>query len=406
MILQSKDETMTYSTKKWYETDGARMEFDATVLSCEKAGEGYDTILSETAFFPGGGGQERDEGTLDGVPVTALAERDGAILHRTGRPFPVGARVHGKLDALLRLRRMQAHSGEHVLSGLLHSLYGSENVGFRLGEGETVTIDTSKHLTDAELDRAEYEANLAVAKNLPVTVSFPDEKELASLVYRSKKELSGRIRIVTVEGVDVCACCAPHVARTGEIGQIRILSRMTWKGGLRLTVLCGLAAYEDAKKKNESVKRISALLSAKPEEVAEAAERMRDRLEEESRKAGALAAEKREAALRRLREREMSDGPVVLWEEELSRKDMTEYANELQKKTRSLAVVLTREKGRIAYTAASGTLDMRKIAPRIGEALSGSGGGSPSMIFGSADTTREKAETFFRSFIPSETDKR
>ncbi len=397
---------MNFTTKKRYETDGSVTEFFATVLSCERAGDGYDTILSETAFFPGGGGQEGDEGTLDGVPVTALTERGEAILHRTDRPFPVGSTVCGKLNALLRLRRMQAHSGEHVLSGLLHSLYGSENVGFHLGEGETVTIDTSKRLTDAELTRAEYEANLAVAENRPVKISFPDPETLKTLVYRSKKELTGRVRIVTIEGVDVCACCAPHVARTGEIGQIRILSRMAWKGGLRLTVLCGLAAYEDAKRKTETVKALSALLSAKPEEVADAAKKMKERLDEELKKAALRAAAKREETLRALRERERTEEPAVLWEDGLSRKDMTEYANELSKKTGSLAAVLTEENGRIAYTAASAALDMKKIAPRINEALSGSGGGSSSMIFGSAETTREKAEAFFRSFIPQENDKR
>ena len=397
---------MNFTPQKRYETDGSLTEFSATVLSCERAGDGYDTILSETAFFPGGGGQEADEGTLDGVPVTALAERGEAILHRTDRPFPVGSTVHGQIDALLRLRRMQAHSGEHVLSGLLHSLYGSENVGFHLGAGETVTIDTSKRLTDGELDRAEYEANLAIAQNRPVRVSFPDKETLKTLAYRSKKELTGRVRIVTVEGVDVCACCAPHVARTGEIGQIRILSRMSWKGGLRLTVVCGLAAYEDAKRKTESVKSLSALLSAKPEEVADAAKKMKERLDEELRKSSLRAAAKREETLRALREREPTEEPIVLWEDGLSRKDMTEYANELLKKTGAFAAVLTVENGRIAYTAASGTLDMRKLAPRINEALSGSGGGSPSMIFGSADTTKEKAEAFFRSFAPQENDKR
>ena len=231
-------------TEKLYYKDSHCLVFDAVVIDCREEKKGYSVVLDRTAFFPEGGGQLADTGTLGGVRVTDVHEKGGDIRHYTNAPLTVGECVHGEIDKEQRLRRMQNHSGEHILSGLVHNTYGYDNVGFHMG-AECMIIDFSGELSWEQLMELETKANGVVRQNLPLHIWFPNEAELHALEYRSKLELTENVRIVEIPGVDRCACCAPHVERTGEVGVVKILDSQRHRGGQRVSVICGLDALED-----------------------------------------------------------------------------------------------------------------------------------------------------------------
>ena len=227
-------------TEKLYYQNGHLARFTARVLSCARDEKGWAVKLDRTAFFPGGGGQEADEGELSGLNLLGLREEGEDVVHLVPEPLEPGALVEGKLNWPLRFARMQGHSGEHILSGTVHRLFGCDNVGFHMG-AEDITIDFNAELSREDLARAELETNRAVWRNVPVRTLLPSPGELAEMEYRSKKELSGEVRIVEIEGVDRCACCAPHVGNTGEVGVVKIIDSMRHRGGTRLSILCGEA---------------------------------------------------------------------------------------------------------------------------------------------------------------------
>lgn len=263
-------------TERLYYKDSHMSEFSARVLSaCEEDGK-FAVTLDKTAFFPEGGGQSSDTGFIDGVRVYDVQIRDGVIYHYTEKPLENGKEVTGIIDFDRRFRNMQNHSGEHIISGIVHRLYGFENVGFHLGD--EMTVDFDGELTRKQLDEIETLANRAVYENLPVRAYFPGKDELSSLCYRSKKEISEELRIVEIEGVDVCACCAPHVNYTGEIGIIKILDFFKNKGGVRLFVKCGEDALSDYRDKYKNTLEISNLLSVKQFEVSAATQRLNEQL--------------------------------------------------------------------------------------------------------------------------------
>ena len=260
-------------TEKLYYQNSHLFAFDAVVLDCREEKKGYSVVLDRTAFFPEGGGQLADTGTLGGVRVTDVHERGEEIRHYTDAPVTVGETVHGELDTEQRLRRMQNHSGEHILSGLVHNAYGYDNVGFHMG-ADCMTIDFSGELEWQQLMEIETMANAVVRENLPVRAWFPEEAELAHLPYRSKKELEGAVRLVSIPGIDLCACCAPHVSYTGEVGLVKILNSERHRGGVRLSVLCGMDAMEECRRRQESAAAISALLSVPRDAVVAGTERL------------------------------------------------------------------------------------------------------------------------------------
>ena len=223
-------------------------EFDAVVISCKERKDGkYDVILDRTAFFPEQGGQSSDIGTITDAlkshDVTHVSIKDGVIRHVIDEPLTEGEEVHGVIDWKHRFSNMQQHTGEHIFSGIVSSEYGYDNVGFHLSDTE-VTMDYNGVLTWENIRDIELKVNRAIWENVPVICEFPDEQTLKSLDYRSKKELSGDVRIVTVQGYDVCACCAPHVEHTGEIGILKVTGLQNYKGGVRVNILCGMRALE------------------------------------------------------------------------------------------------------------------------------------------------------------------
>ena len=244
-------------TKKLYYEDSHRKEFKATVLSCEERltakgkKDGYAVVLDQTAFFPEGGGQFGDRGWIDDVEVYDTHEKGGIILHYTKMPVEAGTTVTGKLDFAERFSRMQEHSGEHIVSGIVHRLHGYDNVGFHLGS-ENTTLDFNGELSEEQLLEVERLANEAVFADLPVQISYPSREELKTLDYRSKIEIEGQVRLVEIPGVDICACCAPHVTHTGEIGMIKFIACDRHRGGCRVTMLAGIRALKDYQEKQDT----------------------------------------------------------------------------------------------------------------------------------------------------------
>ena len=277
-------------TEAIFDCNPRELSFKARVLSCEErrtaAGESrFAVVLDRTAFFPEQGGQKADRGTLGGASLLDAEIHEGVITHLLDAPLELGSEVCGKVDWGRRFDFMQQHTGEHILSGLANRLYGAENVGFHLSERE-VQLDFSVQLSEAELEALEHAANQAIFRDIPVKAYYPNAEELAALNYRQKKELTGAIRIVELEGVDCCACCAPHVARSSEVGILKILSAMNYKGGTRLYIACGMRAVQDYAARIREAQQLSKLLSAPQGELSAAVVRLQEK---------AMAAEQRAA---------------------------------------------------------------------------------------------------------------
>ena len=285
-------------TIKLYDLDAYQAEFTATVLTCIPVAESpytntlpnlaednivnpaddlYHVILDRTIFFPEGGGQGADTGTIDGKSVLDVQIENDIIIHTTDAPFTPGSSITGKIDWKLRYSNMQQHSGEHIVSGLIFSNFGYQNVGFHLGS-QIITLDFSGFIEENQLNFIEEAANEAIYKNIEVITDYPDKASLTDLEYRSKIEIDGPVRIVTYPGYDVCACCAPHVKRTGEIGIIKIVDAFRHRGGIRISILCGDRALIDYRQKQELVTSVSVLLSSKPELIADSVQALKDEI--------------------------------------------------------------------------------------------------------------------------------
>lgn len=382
-------------TLKIYETDGHAKEFDAIVVSCEALGDGrHAVVLDRTAFFPEGGGQAADTGTVGDANVIDVQEKNGVPVHFTDRPLEVGASVHGKIDYEERFRRMQNHSGEHIVSGIVNRLYGYNNIGFHMGEDD-ITIDFDGVLDRAQLCEVEKIANEAVAANRRILVSFPDAEALATLEYRSKKELEGRVRIVEIEGFDRCACCAPHLKMTGEVGIIKILDFIHYKGGVRVHLLCGFDALEDYHRRYESTKRVSELLSVPQSEIVGGVEALQT---ECGRLRGEVGELKRRIMDIRADEVKECDGNICIFEN--TEPNLARYlVNACVSKCGGVCGVFSGDdESGYKYIIAARREGLRAAAKNINAALGGRGGGSDEMIQGSIAASAEKIIEYFEGF--------
>lgn len=378
-------------TERLYYFDGHLSRFEARVLSCEAEKDGYAVKLDRTAFFPGGGGQEADEGVLAGQKLLALREEGEDIVHVVEKPLEPGAAVTGELDWPLRFRRMQGHSGEHILSGTVHRLFGYDNVGFHMGAAD-MTIDFSGELDRDDLRRVELEANRAVWRNVPIRTLLPGPEELAHMEYRSKKELTGQVRIVEIEGVDRCACCAPHAASTGEVGCIKVIDSMRHRGGTRLTLICGEQALLDYQLLHENNARVSAALSAKRQETGAAIERYA--AEQEERKAEVTRL-KRELLRLKSAELRPTEGCICIFEEDMDLITLRELVNAGSELSGKLCAGFAGRDGDYKYIIGSRTKPLRAMAKEINSAIDGRGGGSDSMLQGTSRSDRGTIERFF-----------
>ena len=381
-------------TEKLYYIDSHLWQFDAVVTGCEETKDGFAVTLDRTAFFPEGGGQLADTGSIGEARVLDVHEKEGRILHYTDRPLPVGERFACAVDAEQRYRRMQNHSGEHIVSGLVYREHGFDNVGFHMGP-DCMTMDYSGELSWEQLKEIERLANEAVRADLPLKIWFPPEEELASLFYRSKLELTENVRIVEIPGIDRCACCAPHVERTGEVGLIKILTAERHRGGVRITALCGMDAYELAARQQESVTAISGLLSVPRDAIVPGVERL---LELQTAQKERIAALSLELARLRAESARETEGNLVLFDSVLDEVAQRELVNLLMEKCAVAAVFSGSDGEGWRYVIGSRSADLRKNSRAINAGIQGRGGGSPRMIQGRAAADSETIRAFFDSW--------
>ena len=376
-----------------YDKDSSLLEFDATVLSCEAKGDQYIVVLDQTAFFPEGGGQGADQGTLGGVCVLDAHEVGGQVQHLTDGALPVGETVHGCVDAQRRLAMMQQHSGEHIFSGIVHQLFGYDNVGFHIGS-EAVTMDFNGPLTEEDVLRVERMANEIIWKNIPVVTLLPSPEELAAMEYRSKKALTGEVRIVTIEGADTCACCGTHVKYTGSIGQIKVLSCQKYKSGVRVSILCGTRALDEENMLLSQVKRASTALSCKQPEVADSVAKLladRDSLRAQNDALGMRVFD--------MMAKEEGDRDVrVVMCDVLPASQARKAAGKLAAGAKAALVLIPRAEGGYSFAMSSEQMDIRPVTKALCEAFGGRGGGPKDMtqgVLGAAEEAaiREKIET-------------
>ena len=378
-------------TEKLYYRDAYIKEFDATVADSFTDGDKFVIVLDSTAFFPEEGGQSSDTGFIGDARVYDVREKNGIIFHYADKLLDIGATYSCKIDFEDRFEKMQCHTAEHIISGAIKRLYGFDNVGFHLGATE-VTMDINGVLSREELDAVELIANRAVFDNTPIRAYFPRGDELSTLSYRSKLDLVENVRIVEVEGYDLCACCAPHVARTGEIGLIKILNFEKHRGGLRINIAAGYRALRDYREKYENVLKISAIFSEPQSTVASAAESFSASYEE-------LKAKLKMAGISnaRLEARliESTDSSLVCHYPNMSMDELREFVNCAKDKVGGILVALTGAEGNYKYIMTSSQLDLSLIFKRINSDLSGRGGGRDNMIQGSFATDLEYISRYF-----------
>ena len=377
-------------TRKLYYENVYIKEFDAKIVSVTNSDDGFDVILDATAFFPEEGGQASDRGCIGDARVKHVYELYG-VIHHLCESAPTSENVHCTIDFDERFEKMQCHTAEHILCGFIHRLHGLNNVGFHLGDDE-VTFDVDGVLTREELDEIETLANQAVFANVEITTSFPTALELQSMEYRSKLDITDGVRIVRIGEYDSCACCAPHVAYSGEVGLIKILDFMKHRGGTRIWMVAGKRALLDYRKKYENIKKISALTSTPQHETAAALEKYISDAE----------AVKQELKLTKLRLAEylgaaidLCDGNLVKLLPDFTIPELIAFANEAVKKVNGILVLLSGDDGDYKYVIASNSENLKNIIKDINLNLNGKGGGKPNMMQGSFASSLSEIENYF-----------
>ena len=381
-------------TEKLYESDAFLTSMPAKVLACEPYKTGYAIVLNRTVFYPEGGGQPCDKGKLDGQDVTFVFIRDGIVYHVVPQPIEVGKTVFGVIDWARRFDFMQQHSGEHIATGLAFRIFGANNVGFHLTE-TSVVLDVDKELGAKEIAQIEDAANRAIYENVPVYAGYPTDEELEKLAFRSKLERihGDEIRIVEVPNCDVCACCGTHVAFTGQVGVVKILDYQKHRQGTRITMAAGRRAIKDYAEHQTQVNQISALLSAKPELVAGAVQRV---LNEQEEMRSEMSALKNEWIALKLRDVPIGKKYTFYNEPNLKPDVLRRMVLALMERSEGICAVFSLdEAGAFKYAVGSNTEDMRAFGKEMNAVLRGKGGGGKELIQGSVTVRLEEIEGFF-----------
>jgi len=381
-------------TEKLYDFDSYATEFDAVVISCQKEKDIYKIELDKTLFFPEEGGQCCDKGTIDGAQITHVEISGDNIYHYCETPFENGKLVCGKIDFKTRFRNMQNHSGEHIICGIAHKLFKCNNVGFHLG-ADYVTMDLDYEISDEDIQKIEFMANEAVIKNMPVTACYPTDEELKTLDFRAKGEIEGKVRVVTIGDVDACACCAPHVKMTGEIGIIKIIDAMHYKGGMRLSILCGFDALRDYHNRLMQTAKISSLLSVRQDEVVEGVEKLIDDI---SHYKATIGEKNKQIAKAIIDKIEHSKSPIVILLDDGSPEQLRHAANDAKEKTDAFAVVLSGsdEEG-YRYIIIAKEADVTEHTKKANSKLNGRGGGRGNMTSGTFNATEKEIRQYFEN---------
>jgi len=376
-------------TEKLYEKDAYIKEFTARVSDCKPCETGFAVTLDKTAFFPEGGGQAGDKGIIDDVNVFDTQIENDVIYHYTDKPLNVGATITGKIDFDRRFGFMQNHTGEHIVSGIAHKLYGVNNVGFHLGE-DIVTLDFDRELTREQLDEIERLANSKVWQNLPVTAYYPIDEELNNTDYRSKKEINGAVRLVEIKDTDICACCAPHVKSTGEIGLIKLLDTERMRGGIRIALKCGAFALDDYQLKYENISQISALLSAKQENAAEVVKKLDEKYTLEKQKINELKKKIAELTIA-----VADENTRCLFIGDCDVKDLQLIADKLQKEHGGIRGAFSGSGESFAFAICGEDNELQQFFKKFKSELTVRGGGRGGMMQGTVIATKENIKLFF-----------
>ena len=381
-------------TMKLYERDSYLTEFTATVLSCQPARQGFEVVLDKTAFYPEGGGQPWDVGVLGGAAVLEVHDANGQVVHTCDRALKPGSQVAGVIDWDRRFDLMQQHSGEHILSGLICSHYGCDNVGFHLG-GDVVTIDFNHLIPNEDLEGLELAANRVIWANQATQVFYPTPEDLAQLPYRSKKALSGQVRIVRFPGADICACCGTHVSRAGEIGLLKILSCVKFREGVRMEILAGARALRYVNQIMDQNRQVSQQLSAKVFETAAAVKRLSQEAEKlQYRLTGLENAEFAQVA-EDLRDR----GDVLVFRQDLDADGVRKLALAVQDTCGGRCAIFSgSDEDGYKYVLAEPGGDIRELGQMLNQMLHGRGGGKPGFVQGTVQATRSEIHGFFQLF--------
>ena len=377
-------------TKKLYYDDPFLHEFTARVLACEETKGGFAVVLDQTAFYPEGGGQPADHGTLGAVRVLDVREKDGVITHLCDGAFEPGETVRGALDWARRFDHMQQHSGEHICSGLICAQFHCDNVGFHMG-ADAVTIDFNAEIAWDGLLELERRANAYIYEDHAIDIRFYRGAELEKVEYRSKKPLDGDVRIVSFPGADCCACCGTHVARSGQVGLVKFLSCQKFREGVRIELLCGERAYRYLAATWEQNLRGAQSLSAKPTESAAAVARLSDELGQLKLRAAHLEA----AVFAQVAQRLAGQGDVLLFEEDMSPDSVRRLCDAVMNTCGGRCAVFAGRDGAWKYAVGQVDGDLRELVKRLNAALSGRGGGKPFFAQGSASAGKKEIEAFF-----------
>ena len=375
--------------KLFYENSHLQ-EFTARVTGCRQTEKGWLVTLDATAFYPEGGGQACDIGTLGGVNVLDVREKENEILHLCDGALEVGSEVFGKIDWQRRFDLMQQHTGEHIVSGLLHEKFGYHNTGFHVGKN-VMEVDFDGPISPEDLAQIERRANEAIWANLPVKCWIPEPEELPSVTYRTKRELPWPVRIVQVPGYDSCACCGIHVAHTGEVGMIKILTCVKFHGGIRLEMVCGNRAYRYMTEVFEQNRLVSQTFSAKILETGEAARKMQEALTAEKLRAANLQKQVFENIAAGFAGKEN----VLYFADALEPGQVRELAEKISKVCTGYCAVFSEKEDGFSYCLATRDGDLRELGKALTASLNGRGGGKPNFQQGTVKADKTQIESFF-----------
>lgn len=378
-------------TRRLYYENVYIKEFDAEVLQCREGKNGYEIILDESAFYPEGGGQPCDTGSLGDAEVKDVQEKDGELIHYTDKALEEGAKVHGKINWERRFDLMQQHSGEHMVSGLVHEKYGYNNVGFHMGS-DVITIDFSGVLDEEQLQEIEDRVNEKIWENASVQITYPSGEELENIPYRSKKELTGQVRIVEFPGTDICACCGTHVTHTGEIGAVKFLSVVKFRQGVRVEMISGKRVIDYFSKIAKENSKVSVLLSAKPQETSKAVER----LQEENFRLKGKILDMEEEIFKAEAEKWEGAGSVLIFKKNMEADSVRKLTDAVMQTCCGCCAVFS-DNGDGTYKYAMGEKDgnLREFTKEMNQALNGRGGGKPFFVQGSVSASEEEIRKFF-----------
>ena len=377
-------------TEKIYYADCHCATFRARVLECSETEGGFAVTLDRTAFYPLGGGQAADTGTLGGVRVLDTREEGEKIVHLCDGSLTVGSTVDGQIDYEARFVRMQQHTGEHIVSGILHRLYGCHNTGFHMNQ-TGIVIDFDTVIPAEKLPEIEREANEAIWKNIPLHIWTPGPEALEQVPYRTKRALPWPVRIVEVPGFDICACCGVHVAATGEIGLIKLLSAIPCRGGTRIEMAAGRAAFDLMNAVFDQNRQVSRLLSAQLTQTAQGAEQLLDTLNGWKYRSGALERQLfayQAAALGGM-------GDCFFFADGLNPEGLRNLTDQASAKTGGIAAGFSKNENGFHYCLALPGGDLRGLNRELTAALNGRGGGKPNFQQGSVKAEEREIQAFF-----------